>query len=195
MPRTRDASSQSQAGRRDVAPVEVVVGVIGRAHGLRGEVVVEVRTDEPELRFATGSVVGSQELSGARLTVAASRPFAAGRLLVSFVEVTDRTAAEALRGRVLTVLVDPAQRPAHHDEYYDHQLRGLRVVDQTGAERGIVSDVVHLPSQDLLEIHTEAGHRLVPFVSSLVPQVDLAAGVVTVVELPGLLADLTEEPS
>lgn len=64
MPRTRDASSQSQAGRRDVAPVEVVVGVIGRAHGLRGEVVVEVRTDEPERRFATGSVVALRNYPG-----------------------------------------------------------------------------------------------------------------------------------
>lgn len=192
MTQPRDASPESRAGRRGADLLDVVVGVVGRAHGLHGQVVVDVRTDEPERRFARGAVVGSEE-PPARLTVVSRRSIAGGRLLVGFAEVTDRTAAEQLRGRVLTVEVDPGQRPDDDQEYYDHQLRGLRVLDPAGVQQGTVSEVVHLPGQDLLAVATPDGERLVPFVASLVPQVDLAAGSLTVVELPGLLRDVSEE--
>lgn len=157
------------------ARVEVVVGVVGKAHGLRGDVVVELRTDEPDVRFAVGAVLGIEDAS-ATLTVATVRDVAGGHLVVRFLEASDRTAAEALRGRVLTVSVDPAERPDDPEEYYDRQLRELRVLDPDGRELGVVTEVVHLPSQDLLEVRTAQGDRLVPFVSELVPTVDLADG-------------------
>src|SRR3954454_5572195 len=106
----------------------VVVGRIGPAHGLRGEVFVEPRTDEPERRFAAGAVLGTPTGS---LTVAGSRTHS-GRLVVGFAELTDRTAAEAARGTELTVAVDAAERPEDPEEFYDHQLVGLRVETVAG---------------------------------------------------------------
>lgn len=174
--------------------LEVVVGVVGRAHGLRGDVAVDLRTDEPEVRFAPGAVLGT-EGSTSTLTVAAMRDGAAGRLVVRFVEAPDRTAAEGLRGRVLTATVTTHDRPAGDDpeEYYDRQLRGLRVLDADGHEVGVVAEVIHLPSQDMLAVTTDGGERLVPFVSELVPHVDLAAGTAQLAEAAsGLLVDVDD---
>jgi 16S rRNA processing protein RimM len=78
------------------------------------------------------------------------------------------------------------------EEYYDRQLRGLRVLDASGVEVGVVADVVHLPSQDLLSVTTATGERLVPFVTELVPEVDLAAGTCRLAEVTGLLEDPDE---
>ena len=183
-------ATTADPGRTGGDRLEVVVGIIGRAHGLRGDVAVDLRTDEPEVRFAPGSVLGT-EGSSSTLTVAAMRDGAAGRLVVRFVEAPDRTAAEGLRGRVLTALVDAHQRPAGDDpeEYYDRQLRGLRVLDADAHEVGVVSEVIHLPSQDMLAVTTATGERLVPFVSDLVPHVDLAAGTAQLSEAAGALLD------
>jgi 16S rRNA processing protein RimM len=187
-------AATADPGRTGDDPVEVVVGIVGRANGLRGDVAVELRTDEPEVRFAPGCVLRCEGLTS-KLTVATVREAAAGRLFVRFVEAPDRTAAEALRGRVLVVSVDPEERPSGDDpeEYYDRQLRGLRVLDASGAEVGVVADVVHLPSQDLLAVTTEAGERLIPFVSDLVPHVDLTAGTAQLSPAAdGLLEDAAE---
>jgi len=181
-------------GRTAGDRLEVVVGIVGRAHGLRGDVAVELRTDEPEVRFASGSVLGV-EGSSSTLTVAAMRDGAAGRLVVRFEQASDRTAAEALRGRVLTATVEAHERPAGDDpeEYYDRQLRGLRVLDADGHEVGVVAGVIHLPSQDMLAVMTDGGERLVPFVADLVPHVDLAAGTAQLAEAAGgLLIDVDD---
>ena len=169
----------------------VVVGRIGKPHGIRGEVSVELRTDEPELRFAPGAVL-VVEGTGRTLAVAGHR-WHQGRLLVRFEGVDDRTAAEAVRGWMLTAQVDPGELPEEQDSYYDRQLVGLRVLGADGRQVGEVAFVVHLPAQDLLEVRTEGGTRLVPFVTALVPDVDLAAGTVTLAEVPGLLEDLDED--
>jgi len=179
--------------------VEVVVGVIGRAHGVRGEVAVEPRTDEPELRFADGAVL-AVEGSTARFTVAGIRWQAAAgtngrRLLVSFAELDDRNDAEAVRGTILVTQVDQAERPADPEEFYDRQLVGLRVVDAHGVDRGEVAEVLHLPFQDLLQVRTPTGIRSVPFVATIVPDVDLDNGRVVLADLPGLLDDLPDEPA
>lgn len=187
-------TATADPGRTAGDPLEVVVGIVGRAHGLRGDVAVELRTDEPEVRFAPGSVLGI-EGSSSRLTVVTLRDAAAGRLVVRFDEASDRTAAEALRGRVLTVSVDAQRRPTGDDpeEYYDRQLRGLRVLDADGHEVGVVAEVIHLPSQDMLAVTTDGGERLVPFVSELVPHVDLAAGTAQLAEAAsGLLVDVDD---
>lgn len=165
--------------------MRLVVGRIGRAHGLTGEVAVEVRTDEPEVRFAPGQV-----LSGplGPLTVA-KRRWHSGRLLVSFEGVSDRNGAEALHGTELAVEVDASQLPDEPDAFYDHQLVGLRVEFPDGTFAGQVTSVLHLPSQDVLAVATPGDREvLVPFVSEIVPHVDLSAGRI-VVAPPGGLFD------
>ncbi len=171
--------------------IEVVVGAIGRAHGIRGDVAIDVRTDEPELRFAAGAVLRA-EGSGRRFTVAFSREHS-GRLLVHFDELADRTVAEAARGIVLVVDVDPDQLPPEEDEFYDRQLVGLQAVAADGSVVGPIRSVLHLPLQDTLEIDTADGIRLVPFVTAVVPRVDLAAGVVHLADVPGLLRELDDD--
>lgn len=167
--------------------VEVVVGSIGRAHGIKGDVAIELRTDEPERRFEPGNHL---RIEGTRreLTVTDAR-WHSGRLLVHFAELADRTAVEKARGSVLVVDVDPDELPEEEDEYYDRQLVGLMALRADGSELGRVTQVVHMPAQDVLAIATGAGERLVPFVSELVPSVDLAAGTVQLAEVPGLLDD------
>jgi len=162
--------------------MQVVVGRIGRAHGIRGELSIDVRTDEPDRRFAAG-----QQLTGDRrtFTVESSRHHQ-GRLLVRFAEVADRTAAEQLTGTLLEIDIDPDEVPEDDEEFYDHQLVGLSAVADE-REVGTVVDVLHLPEQDLLVIEVDGREVLVPFVAELVPEVDLAAGRLVVTDRPGLL--------
>ncbi len=160
----------------------VVIGRIARAHGLRGELGVQIRTDEPERRFAPGSSV---VCGGRTLTVASSRHHS-GRLLVSFEQVTDRTAAEALHGSVLEAHVDPADLPDDPEEFYDHQLVGLEA-RRGDTVVGTVTAVLHLPDQDTLAVDVDGREVLIPFVTELVPVVDVTGGFVTVADVPGLL--------
>ncbi len=168
-------------------PLRLVVGRIGRAHGIKGEVTVEVRTDDPERRFAPGSVLLTDPAHVGPLTVAAGRVHS-GRLLLSFEGVRDRNAAEALRGTLLLVEVDADERLEDPDEFYDHQLVGLTAVQADGVEVGRVSQVLHLPAQDVLVVKDAHGREsLVPFVAEIVPEVDLDAGRVVLNPPPGLL--------
>jgi 16S rRNA processing protein RimM len=167
--------------------VEVVVGVVGRPHGVRGEVAVEPRTDEPDRRFAAGQLLRSED-SPRTFTVASMR-WHSGRMLVRFAGLDDRTAAETVRGIRLVTDVDPDERPGEPEEFYDRQLLGLAVHTADGVRVGEVVDVLHLPAQDVLEIRTAAGLRLVPFVADLVPEVHLEQGVLTVVDREGLLTE------
>jgi 16S rRNA processing protein RimM len=109
--------------------------------------------------------------------------------LIKFAEVADRAAAEAVSGTLLTATVEGDERPVEPDEFYDRQLIGLRAMTPDGVEVGMVSSVLHLPAQDVLEVDTTTGIRLVPFVEALVPQVDLDAGHLTIVDVAGLLDD------
>lgn len=164
----------------------VVVGTVGRAHGLRGQVTVRPRTDSVGLRFAPGAVVWA---AGRELTVS-GHGLQQGRLVVSFAGIADRSAAEALRGLDLEAEVDTG--PVGADEYHDTTLVGLAVVSPDGAALGEVVGVQHHPAQDLLVVRTPAGERLVPFVEALVPEVDPAAGRVVVDPIPGLLEDVPD---
>ncbi|GAB3622299.1 ribosome maturation factor RimM [Mariniluteicoccus endophyticus] len=169
---------------------EVIVGKVGRAHGIRGEVALELRTDEPERRFATGAVL---RVEGARTTwTVESHRWHQDRLLVRFAELADRTAVEAVRGSVLVVDVPVDEAPTDAEEYYDRQLVGLDVLDASGERVGRVRGVLHL-AQDLLEVSTDGGVRLVPFVEALVPEVDLAAGHLRLADVKGLLEDLDDD--
>ncbi len=162
--------------------MQVVIGRIGRAHGIRGELNVDIRTDEPERRFAPGSSV----ICGDRtLTVATARHHS-GRLVVAFREIADRTAAEQLHGTVLEAEIDPVETPEDPDEFYDHQLVGLEARSD-GAAVGTVTGIVHGPHQDTLTIEVDGREVFIPFVSALVPEVDVRGGFVTINEIPGLL--------
>lgn len=174
--------------------MQVLVGRIGRAHGIRGEVVVAVRTDAPEVRFAAGATLLTEPNGRDRqpdppdsLVVLGTR-WHSGRLLVRFDGVSDRDGAEALSGIGLLAEVDPDEQAPAEDEYFDHQLIGLTAVSLAGAPLGQVSGIEHPGAQDLLVLATAGGREvLVPFVAAIVPRVDLAAGQLVLDPPPGLL--------
>ncbi len=176
--------------------VDVVVGRIGKPHGIRGEVTVEVRTDEPERRFADGTALRVEPPRGSAfavptLTVASTR-WHTGTLLASFEEIADRNAAEAARGVLLHLEIPADESPEDPDEFYDHQLVGLAAHDLRGERLGEVTGLMH-GAQDLLVVTTPDGREaLVPFVAALVPEVDLAAGRVVIDDRPGLVAPLED---
>lgn len=169
-----------------MSATEVIVGICGRAHGVRGEVSVEPRTDEPERRFARGSVLRTDD--GRRLTVGQARA-AGARWVVGFAEVTDRTAAEALAGVALLADVDADAVPEDPDEFYDRHLIGLEVRRADGAAAGTIVEVQHPGAQDLLVVATPAGQRLVPFVKQVVVELDVAGGYCRLADIGGLLDD------
>lgn len=173
----------------------LVVGRIGRAHGLRGEVLVDVRTDSPELRLAPGAVLGTDPGPAGPLTVQAGRVHS-GRLLLHFDGVSDRTAAEALRGVLLLADVDPDDVPDDEDEWYDHQLVGLDAFSADGAAIGEVRQVLHLPGHDVLAVTRPDGTEvLIPFVTEIVPEVDLVGNRIVVTAPAGLIDPLPPEDS
>ncbi|MDQ3886843.1 MAG: ribosome maturation factor RimM [Actinomycetota bacterium] len=149
-----------------------LVGQVGRPHGVRGEVSIRVRTDAPDERFSVGAQLNAGE--GRVLTISSVRSHA-DRLLVRFEGVNDRTGAEALRGTLLTVDVCTLAPTEDPDEFHDHELEGLLVVEAAGRELGTVCEVLHSPGGDLLVVDTAPGNVLVPFVREIVPTVDLAA--------------------
>ncbi len=173
--------------------MQIVVGRIGKPHGIRGELTVEVRTDAPEIRFAPGSVLVTDPARVGPITVEAVR-WHSGRLLLRVDGVHDRSMAEGLRGVVLTADVPDDEVPDDPEEFFDHQLRGLAVVTTDGIALGVVDDVVHLPYQDLLAVKRDAGREvLVPFVAEMVTDIDVQAGTITVALPEGLLdLDLTD---
>jgi 16S rRNA processing protein RimM len=169
--------------------VELTVGRVVKAHGVTGELVVDVRTDDPELRFAPGSVLRAKgsDRRERSYTVDTVRPHG-GRLLLRLDGVADRNAADALRGCVF--LIDSADLPPidEDDTYYDHQLEGLRVRTTAGAEIGVVTEVLHTAAGELLAVkRDEAPELLVPFVSAIVTSVSLEDGVVDIDPPDGLL--------
>ncbi len=165
--------------------MELVVGRIGRPHGVRGEVSVDVRTDDPDVRYAPGSVLVTDP-DRKQLTVVRSR-WHHGRLLVQFEEYADRDAADALRGQLLVVHSDTAGT-TEPGEYWDHELVGLAVLLPDGTRVGVIEDVIHVAGTDLLAVRREAGgEALVPFVAAMVPTVDVAGGHVTIDPPEGLL--------
>ncbi|MUL45051.1 ribosome maturation factor RimM [Mycobacterium sp. CBMA293] len=173
--------------------MDLVVGRVVKAHGISGEVVVDVRTDDPGERFSPGSSLRGKP--GVRSTERAERTYVidaarehGGRLLVRLAGVTDRNAADALRGTLF--LVDTADLPpiSEPDEFYDHQLEGLAVRTVDGVSVGVVTEVLHTPGGELLSIRAESGAEvLVPFVTSMVPTVSLADGLVEIDPPDGLL--------
>ena len=145
------------------------VGRIGRAHGILGEATIEVRTDEPQTRFAIGAKLITDQ---GNLVVSSARVHN-GILLLGFEGITDRNAVEKLRNTLLYAEVDIDQPSENEDDYHIQQLIGLAAVLADGSNYGTVADVLNLPAQDCLVIKTETGEVLIPFVRQLVPTVDL----------------------
>ena len=150
--------------------MRLLVGRIGRAHGILGEATIEVRTDEPDLRFAIGAKVNTDKHGD--LTIVSGRVHN-GILLLGFAGITTRNQIEELRNEMMYSDVDINETTGDDDEYHVLQLIGCIAYLETGDKFGEVSDVINLPEQDLLAIKTEEGESLIPFVHQLVPEVDV----------------------
>ncbi len=173
------------------------VGRLTKAHGLKGALKVELFTDEPERRFVPGAtftlqVPTSSPWHGKTLELAELRWYNS-HAVGFFVGVSTREEAETLVKAIMWVDHDLAEVPAESDAWYDHQLVGLRAL-RDGQDVGRVVRVDHFPAQDLLAIDTGSGEVLVPFVSAIVPTVDIAAGTVTLTPPAGLFEELPDEP-
>jgi 16S rRNA processing protein RimM len=169
--------------------MDLVVGRVAKAHGVTGEVVVEIRTDDPDIRFAPGSSLRGRPSRGgqeSRYVIDSVREHG-GRLLMRLEGVADRNAADSLRGTVF--LVDSGDLPAIEDpdEFYDHQLEGLKVVTTAGVAVGTVTEVLHTAGGELLSVRGEEGEVLVPFVSAIVASVSLADETIEIDPPDGLL--------
>ena len=158
--------------------MRLLVGRIGRAHGILGEATIEVRTDEPDRRFAIGATV--QTDTHGELTITSGRVHN-GILLLGFNGITDRNGIEKLRNTMLYADVDINEENDDEDEYHVMQLIGCQAVLESGEAFGEVTDVINLPGQDLLAINTAQGEQLIPFVRQLVPTVDIANKKVVVI--------------
>ena len=169
----------------------VVVGRIGRPHGVRGLATIEVRTDDPDLRFAPGTALTTDPPERGPITVV-GRKWHSGTLLLQLADSAGnvfgtREDVEALRNTLLLVPVSDLPAIEDPDSYYDHQLVGLAARLTDGTELGVVTAVRH-EAQDLLVVRRpEHGELLVPFVSAIVPTVDLDGGFVVVDPPEGLL--------
>ncbi|MCA2221398.1 ribosome maturation factor RimM [Nonomuraea aurantiaca] len=166
--------------------MQLVVGRIGRPHGVRGDVTVEVRTDDPELRFPVGATIATDPADRGPLVIE-SRRWHKGALLITFAGVTQRDTAEELRGTMLVIDSDEVVPSDDPDEFHDHQLIGLTVVTVSDEAVGEVTDVLH-HGQDLLVVRRSGqDDALIPFVRALVPEVDLEGGRLVVDPPEGLL--------
>lgn len=170
--------------------MELVVGRVVKAHGLSGELVVDVRTDDPDERFAPGIRLRLRAPRGGTagdVVIESARPHGA-RMLVRLVGVEDRDGADALRGNVF--LIDSAELPPIEDpdEFYDHQLEGLAVCTRDGRRIGSVAEVLHTAAGELLSVRDAEGNELlIPFVGAIVTSVSLSTGVIEIEPPEGLL--------
>jgi 16S rRNA processing protein RimM len=169
--------------------MDLVVGRVVRAHGITGEVVVEIRTDDPDARFAAGSSLRGRPSRGgpeSRYAVESVRDHS-GRLLVRLEGVADRRAADSLRGTVFVVDSEDLPPIEDPDEFYDHQLEGLQVMTTTGEAVGTVAEVLHTTAGELLSVRNEEAEVLVPFVNAIVTSVSLADRTIVIDPPEGLL--------
>lgn len=166
--------------------MQLVVARIGRAHGVRGEVTVEVRTDNPDQRFKVGASFRTEPENLGPLRLVSLRNHN-GTLLMSFDGYHDRNSVEALRNVLLIADVELPITDTASDEFHISQIVGCRVIDESNNEVGIVKDVLQLPSQDTLVINRNGAEILIPFVGKHVPAVDVNKKEIRVMNLEGLL--------
>lgn len=167
-----------------MAEPTIAVGHVTKAHGIKGEVAVEVRSDEPG-RFAEGATVFTE--SGRSLEIERSHPHGT-RMLVKFSGIEDRPGAEALRGQVL--VVPESWLPELPDgEYWPFQLEGCEVLTESGRSLGVLSEVIANPANDLwVAVDHQGAETLVPAIRDVIVEVDIEARRVLVRDVPGLTA-------
>ncbi len=182
-------------------PEYAIVGLIRKAQGIRGEVIVEPLTNKPDVVFASGSRVFAGttdgELAVARdakgeekiptLTVTLSKPFKKG-LIIQFDELQDRDSAELWRGRYLLAPFSELP-PLGENEVYLHDLIGMRVVSPAGDEIGKVASFYELPQGVMLDVNTPRGSVLIPYRPEIIVQTDIEARTVVIDDKLGLLDD------
>lgn len=161
--------------------MKLAVARIGRPHGIKGEATVELFTDQPEARFIIGNRLESDSTSHPYLEVTSARNHK-GIWLLGFKGIVNRNEIERLRGCRLFADVEIDQE-SDDGSYHVEQLIGASVVTEAGIRLGMVSDVLNLPGQDLLQVETAQGERLIPMVHEFIIDIDLEASVITV-ELP-----------
>ncbi len=165
--------------------MEVLVARIGRPHGIRGEVTVQLFTDAPEDRFEPGAVFRAEGIALPELTVTKAR-WNKETLIVAFEQVPDRNSAEALRGGTLFIDSDDTDDD-EDDAWYEHELVGLDV-RVGGTSVGKVTALRTMTVQDLLVVELADGHEVfVPFVGEIVPEVNPAEGFIVLNPPAGLL--------
>jgi 16S rRNA processing protein RimM len=173
------------------APEYVIVGRVRKAHGIRGEVVVESITDAPEAVFAAGRRLMAGTAGGEladdvpEVHIRRATPFKGG-WIVRFSEIGDRNEAELWRGRYFLLPAVELAPPAG-DEVYFHDLVGLKVALVDGAEIGTVEALFELPQGLVLDVRTERGTVMVPYRPEVVTSVDVGQKLLVIDPPPGLL--------
>ena len=169
--------------------MQVVVARIGKAHGLRGEVTVQVLTGGADERFVPGATFVTEPAAAGPLVLRSARDHN-GVLLLGFEQTDDRSGAEALRG--IKLVGDAFEDDDDEDTWYERDLVGLKAFTVSGDEVGEVTALQSRPTQDLLVLRlTDGREALVPFVAAIVPDVDIEGGRV-VLDPPAGLLDLGE---
>lgn len=170
--------------------MKLTVARIGRAHGLKGEVTVELHTDIPEERLTAGALFETEPASAGPLTVVKTRT-QSGRWYVVFEEITTRELADAARGAELVI---EGEKSDEDGAWFVHELVGLSAVKPDGTEVGKVVDLQSMPAHDLLIVKQASGERaMIPFAQDFVPEVDIDGGRVVVTPPYGLLSGETPE--
>jgi len=162
----------------------LIVGRIGRVHGVRGEVTVEVRTDSPEERFQVGEQIATDPAKFGPLTIIGQR-WHNGILLLTFEGVSDRGAAEKIKNVLLMAEVNIAESDA--DEFHVQLLIGSTIELVDGTVLGTIDDVLTTKGQNLLSFTRGGKQVLIPFVKAIVPTVDIAARKVVITPPEGLI--------
>ena len=181
-----------------------IVGLIRKAQGIRGEVVVEPLTDKPDVIFASGSrvfagtptgdlapvrdVKGVEEMP--TLTISESKPFKKG-LIVQFEELRDRDSAELWRGRYLLAPFSELP-PLQEDQVYLHDLIGMQVVSTTGEQLGAVTTFYELPQGLILDVQTARGTVMVPYRPEVIVRTDLYTRTIVINEKLGFMDDFSQ---
>ncbi|HMG96119.1 MAG TPA: ribosome maturation factor RimM [Gemmatimonadaceae bacterium] len=187
-------------------PEYAIVGLIRKAQGIRGEVVIEPLTDKPDVVFASGSRVFAGTADGdlaivtdvkgeeetPTLTVVGTKPFKKG-LIVQFEELQDRDSAELWRGRYL--LAPFAELPPlQEDEVYLHDLIGMSVVSTNGEPLGAVTTFYELPQGIMLDVKTKGGSTIIPYRPEIIVRTDIAERRIVIDDTIGLFHDTSDSP-
>ncbi len=162
--------------------MQLVVGRIGRAHGVLGEATIEVRTDDPEQRFTVGGKLTTN--SGQELTIKSAR-WHNQILLLSFEGINNRDQIESLKDELISSEVDFSNLAP--GEYHYQQLLGAKVFLQTGELVGNVTEIVALPGQDLLAVDHLGREVLIPMVKAIITNIDIANKKIEINPPEGLL--------